>query len=410
VSVDPSPDDDFELKLIFLRELGSGHARAQKAHEKLRENPDDAQAAQELRDFFRRVADTAEAVDLALLARLGAACQRAAEALIEGDSPEKAVLALGEGLAGAAAVLEGRARSGEDPGRPRGDAPPSANLLVIDSDPVNTRLASEMLSAAGFAFASCEPDRALDSIALQMPDLIVMDSLELCRKLRAHPLLRMTPILVAARADAQLRARALRSGASDLVARPFEARDLLTSVRWHLQRLLEVREMPIRDGLTRTYNREYFDLRLDQEMGRARRYQEGFCVCLVEIDGFDRIAQGYGPAAADAVLAHLASVLTASVRMTDVVARRAGEQFALTLIEAGAAEAVIVADRIRESIGRRRFGLPPLRGQNIDVNCTVSIGIAPFLETDSLYSLLQRAGTSLQEAKAAGDNQVRVAQ
>jgi hypothetical protein len=119
VSVDRSPDDEFELKLIFLRELGSGHARAQKAHQRLREDPSDAQAAEELREFFRRVADTAEAVDLALVARLGAACQGAAEALIEGALPAKAVRVLGEGIAGAAAVLEGRVRPGEDPRRPR---------------------------------------------------------------------------------------------------------------------------------------------------------------------------------------------------------------------------------------------------------------------------------------------------
>jgi diguanylate cyclase (GGDEF)-like protein len=95
--------------------------------------------------------------------------------------------------------------------------------------------------------------------------------------------------------------------------------------------------------------------------------------------------------------------------MTDVVARHTGDEFALILVEAGVAEAGIVAGRIRQRIARQRFGLPPVGGSSLDVNCTLSIGIAAFLETDSLFSLLQRAGAALLDAKTAGRDQVRVA-
>jgi diguanylate cyclase (GGDEF)-like protein len=306
--------------------------------------------------------------------------------------------------------LQGRARPGEEPGRPLTDGRHAPQVLVIDGDPVNTHLACDILQGSGFACASCEPGRALDAIAAQMPDLMLVDSIELCRRLRSHPSLQMTPILLAVRADAELRASALKAGASDLVARPFEARDLLASVRWYTQKMAEMREMPIRDGLTRAYNAEYFKLRLEEEMGRTRRYEEGFCVCLVEVDGFAALAKGYGRTAGDAVLAHLASLLTASVRMTDVVARHSEDEFALILVGCEPAEAGIVAGRIRQRIARQRFALPPLGGSSIDVSCTVSIGIAGFVKTDSLFSLLQRAGAALLEAKSAGRDQVRISQ
>jgi diguanylate cyclase (GGDEF)-like protein len=111
------------------------------------------------------------------------------------------------------------------------------------------------------------------------------------------------------------------------------------------------------------------------------------------------------------VLAHLSGIVVASVRSTDVVGRYGGEEFGLLLVQAGADEATIITNRLRERVATQRFALPdlPVRDSALtDIPVTVSIGVAQLAADDDLESLLHRADQALYEAKAAGRNQVRV--
>src|SRR4051812_3389129 len=108
--VDLAADEAFELKLIFLRELGAGYAAAAEALNLLRKNHSDARCVGELRAFFHKIAGTAEAVDLALLGRLAAACEAAGDAIVEGtmQPSRRSTQIFADGLAGVASVLEGQ--------------------------------------------------------------------------------------------------------------------------------------------------------------------------------------------------------------------------------------------------------------------------------------------------------------
>ena len=423
--MDLASDEAFELKLIFLRELGAGHASAKAALEALRKDASDRSAIQELRNFFHKIAGTAQAVELGLLGRLAAASETAADAMLQGalGAAEHALAILDIGLAGVASVLEGEVKPGAA-GLPRFDAelvtPAGAQgrILVVDDDPFSARLIDSVLRAAAFTSSFvCEPDKAFQTILQERPDLIIldvvmpgMDGFRLCQRVRAHPGLQFVPIIFVTRKDdVEQRVRGLQVGGNDYVSKPFEPQELVARVRSHLQRMAELRELAVRDGLTRCYNNKYFKMRLEQEMARARRYSSALTLGMLDVDHFKRINDGYGHPAGDAVLVHLASILTASVRSTDVVARYGGEEFGFLLVEASAEEASIIVERMRERVARHRFEVPALQGDVIKLGCTVSIGLSACKPDDTTFLLLQRADGALYEAKNAGRNRVWVA-
>jgi len=427
MSAELTGDEGRQLRELFLRELSEGAQRARAWVERLRKDGADARALADLRTFFHRIAGTAASVGLPLLGRLAAVCESAADLLAERalHADATALRLFSDGLAGIAEVLdesaEARAQVKTElpellPGIAVEDRP--SRILVVDDDPFSARLVDTVLRSAGFASSyCCEPLRALEVIEGEHPDLIILDvvmpeqdGFALCQQIRAHPSLQLTPIIfVTRKGDVEQRVRGLQVGGNDYVAKPFEPQELVARVRSHLQRLSELREMAVRDGLTRCYNNKYFKTRIEQEIVRTKRYGNEMTLGMLDIDHFKRVNDTFGHPAGDAVLAHLASILTASVRSTDVVARFGGEEFGFLLIESAAPEAAIITDRLRERIERHQFIVPALAGGDLAVSCTVSIGLAAFQHGDTPQSLLGRADAALFEAKQRGRNQVRVA-
>src|SRR5207248_11612203 len=129
-----------------------------------------------------------------------------------------------------------------------------------------------------------------------------------------------------------------------------------------------------------------------------RRYGSALSLGLLDVDHFKRVNDTHGHPSGDAVLAHLASLLIASVRSSDIVARYGGEEFAFVLVEAGAQEAAIVAERMRARVEAHEFDVPG--GGRL--HATASIGLAEARADDSAPALLQRADAALYQAKAQG--------
>ncbi len=418
-------DDVLELKLIFLRELGAGYAVARQSYQQLLNDSANAAALGELRSLFHRIAGTAEIVGLGLLGRLAAACETAGNAMANGEMTinRRTLRLFDDGLAGVASVLEGTPK--EAPATPLplaldpvgADSLPS-RILVIDDDPVSALLVDSLLRSAGFlASLCCEPARAMAVIEAERPDLIILDvvmpgldGFEICRRVRASPGVLLTPIIfVTRKGDVEQRVRGLEAGGNDYVTKPFEPSELVARVRSHLQRLSLLRDLATRDGLTRCYNNKYFKERLEQEIKRAHRYQTDLTVGMLDLDRFKHVNDSYGHPGGDAVLAQIASILLASVRATDVVARYGGDEFGFLLVEAVVAESTVITNRLRERIAQHRFDLPAVHGEALTVNGTVSIGIAAYRSDDTLATLLGRADLALYQAKAGGRNRVCVA-
>lgn len=163
------------------------------------------------------------------------------------------------------------------------------------------------------------------------------------------------------------------------------------------------------DFLTGWHNRRYLQLRLKEELARARRDGTTLVCLMLDIDHFKAVNDTYGHAAGDEVLREIALRIEAQVRLSDVAARYGGEEFVVLLPATDTHAARVLAERIRAAISNE-----PIRiNDSNEVTMTTSIGIAatePPGNGDDLKtlgeSLLARADVALYRAKSAGRNQV----
>ena len=92
-----------------------------------------------------------------------------------------------------------------------------------------------------------------------------------------------------------------------------------------------VKQLAYLDGLTGIFNRRYFEMRVVEEIDRARRFESGMAVLMVDIDQFKRLNDEFGHLLGDEVLRQVSSMFHQQLRKIDVVCRYGGEEFAILL-------------------------------------------------------------------------------
>jgi diguanylate cyclase (GGDEF)-like protein len=164
--------------------------------------------------------------------------------------------------------------------------------------------------------------------------------------------------------------------------------------------------LAVTDGLTGLTNYRFFEMRLDEEMRRSRRYGLPLALMLVDIDHFKQVNDLFGHPSGDRVLRDLARLMRETVRETEIVARYGGEEFALILPQTGVEQALIAAERVRATIAAYTFATSDRQRLRL----TVSIGVAgwPALPETS-EELVEAADRALYVAKADGRDCVRAA-
>ncbi len=160
-----------------------------------------------------------------------------------------------------------------------------------------------------------------------------------------------------------------------------------------------------RDSLTGLYNRRYVFRAFRDELRKYERYSDPFSVMLIDADHFKRINDQFGHRAGDAALKAIADACGRSVRDTDVVGRFGGEEFIILLPHTKAADAAIVAERIRNTILESEI---LWQGQRLDIK--LSLGVAEAgLHADAFDELITAADRALYAAKERGRNQTVIA-
>jgi len=162
------------------------------------------------------------------------------------------------------------------------------------------------------------------------------------------------------------------------------------------------------DPLLGIHNRRYLDRRLVDEVSRARRYGLPLALLMIDVDHFKNINDTYGHQVGDQVLIKIAALLARSIREVDVVARYGGEELVVILPSTPAANATILAERLREGVATQ-IAIPSAPGQ-ADIRITISIGIAELShEVSTTAALLEGADAAMYRAKSAGRNRVESA-
>jgi diguanylate cyclase (GGDEF)-like protein len=128
-------------------------------------------------------------------------------------------------------------------------------------------------------------------------------------------------------------------------------------------------------------------------------------VLLIDLDHFKSINDRFGHAVGDRVLAIFAEAARKSMRVSDLIGRMGGEEFAAILVETSRDKALEVAERIRASFAHLAQEVDGYR-----VDATVSIGLVHCLErTLNIAELLTQADHALYYAKERGRNRIEIA-
>ncbi|QKJ27716.1 cache domain-containing protein [Aliarcobacter cibarius] len=180
-----------------------------------------------------------------------------------------------------------------------------------------------------------------------------------------------------------------------------------TAIRSNITDKKHIEHLSITDELTKLYNRRFFNLKIEEEINRAKREDKSLCLMILDIDYFKQYNDTYGHQKGDFVLQKVAEVLKNSTnRASDFAFRVGGEEFAIvTILKKD--KVLNYAKAIKESI----YNLKIEHSNSLVSNyITCSIGISCKMAKDIKNSdeIYKEADDNLYEAKNIGRNSIHV--
>jgi diguanylate cyclase (GGDEF)-like protein/PAS domain S-box-containing protein len=172
-----------------------------------------------------------------------------------------------------------------------------------------------------------------------------------------------------------------------------------------IARQAQLERLAFHDALTGLPNRALFTDRVAHALRKRIAGAAPPVVLFLDLDGFKAVNDTAGHATGDALLAHAAQRLMASVRAGDTVARLGGDEFAALLewdTETDPLSAWDVAQRILATLAQ------PYRLGSTEARVSASVGMAVASLGVTPQELLHRADLAMYEAKAAGKGRIRM--
>jgi diguanylate cyclase (GGDEF)-like protein/PAS domain S-box-containing protein len=149
------------------------------------------------------------------------------------------------------------------------------------------------------------------------------------------------------------------------------------------------------DPLTGLMNRRRFEDEVQRQVSRCRRYGETAALLVLDLDHFKFVNDTLGHKTGDRLLKAVAGCIRERLRDTDVCARVGGDEFAVMLLGADAAQAQDVAEGICE-----RIRVTVLDADGEQIRTTASVGVVA-LDGD-VEDAFVAADVAMYDAKALG--------
>lgn len=179
-----------------------------------------------------------------------------------------------------------------------------------------------------------------------------------------------------------------------------------TAIRQDITDKKRVEYLSITDELTQTYNRRYFNTKIEEEINRAKRndYYLGFL--MLDIDYFKFYNDTYGHQAGDLALQKIAAVLKMHThRASDFAFRLGGEEFGILFSYKDEEESLKFANLIKGEIENLKI---EHKSSSVTKVITASFGLVVKKGEDieSVHMMYKLADEALYNAKAGGRNKV----
>lgn len=301
----------------------------------------------------------------------------------------------------------------------------SLSILVVDDEPANIELITELLKSTGYAVASATDGfKAIAACKVRMPDLILLDlqmplmsGLDVFKRLRADEKTREIPVIFLRRKGE--RASEL-AGAEDehwVLSKPIAKEELLSRVKTALRehtlkkeirkRDVQLRELSLTDPLTSFRSVRYLAEFLRAEINQCRRYKVNISLVLMEVDSYKDILKNYGQSGANNLITQISGMIGAQNRDADIIVRLSESELGLFLSHTEIAGAVELAERLRENIAGTQFN-----SLDRTFKATVSIGVSQLGEgmDEDGKMLISYARSAVAEAKKNGGNMTLIAE
>jgi len=171
----------------------------------------------------------------------------------------------------------------------------------------------------------------------------------------------------------------------------------------HKQAAQRIQYLSTHDELTGLPNRAALRQLVKQAIELAKRYERRFALLLFNIDRFQRMNDGLGRDAGDALLREFALRLQKQLRASDIVARLDGDEFAVLAHELPAPQdAEPIARKLLEAVQA------PVTVQGQEFRLTACVGIAAYpQDAQDERALMKQAAQALRAAKREGMNSLR---
>jgi len=156
------------------------------------------------------------------------------------------------------------------------------------------------------------------------------------------------------------------------------------------------------DKLTGIYNHRYFQETIETEFRKSYENSGLLSLMLIDIDSLQRFNYDYGHVEGDNLLIRVGEIAKSLLRDTDILCRYGGDEFAVICMNTGKKEAIVIAEKIRQSVENYDFV-----AENKPVKMTISIGLATFPDDcDTKTKLIWIADENNYLAKKSGRNRI----
>ncbi|MDR1389321.1 MAG: GGDEF domain-containing protein [Treponema sp.] len=183
----------------------------------------------------------------------------------------------------------------------------------------------------------------------------------------------------------------------------------------HLKELVQwgesARRRAITDELTGLYNRAFLEESIKERFKSGAVGTRKVSLIMMDLDKVHEINDEYGSAGGDRVIIAVADILNSTGRPGDISARLSGDEFAVMLPDTAGADAVTVANKIREKVSAKPVLLhSPVSRKDEELVIRTSMGVAEApLHADNERDLVFAADSALRKAKGLGRDRVELA-
>ena len=297
-------------------------------------------------------------------------------------------------------------------------------VLVVDDSAVYRKLIGDHLRSWGFEVTLAESGSQAWGI-LELPDapklvlldwvLPDLDGIELCQRIRHAGLCGhyVYVILLTSKEGRQNMLDAMKAGADDYLAKPFDEMELKARLLVG-KRILELQEELVsaresmrhaatHDSLTGLMNRGEILEMLQRELERGRRERKPVGVILGDVDHFKNVNDTLGHLFGDEALREIGRRLKLQLRVYDGVGRYGGEEFLMVLPNCDLPDAVLRANELREIIGKTPV---VCSGEEKLITMSMGVAVSTCVGKSEIELLLNQADAGLYAAKEKGRNRI----